>query len=119
MDPPIHIRGYDPRWPAEFSALRAVLAELLQGVATRIEHVGSTAVPGLASKPIVDMDVVIRAVSDLALAVRRLEGVGYRHQGDLGILGREAFARDASTVPNTEHGRVWMSLLVTWLFETT
>ena len=56
-----------------------------------IEHVGSTAVPGLAAKPIVDIDVVVPSGADIPDAVRRLESGGYVHRGDLGISGREAF----------------------------
>src|SRR5262245_51865013 len=64
---------------------------MLAGVAVTIEHVGSTAVPGLAAKPIIDMDVVIRSRSDLPAVITRLATLGYQHQGDLGIPDREAF----------------------------
>jgi GrpB-like predicted nucleotidyltransferase (UPF0157 family) len=50
---------YDPRWPTRFAELRDRLAAALGPLAVRIEHVGSTAVPGLAAKPIIDLDVVI------------------------------------------------------------
>ena len=56
-----------------------------------IEHIGSTAVPGLAAKPIIDFDVVIASPSDLSEAIRLLGRIGYVHEGDLGIAGREAF----------------------------
>lgn len=68
--------------------------ELEQGVgdvAVAVEHVGSTAVPGLAAKPIIDLDVVVRSSDDVPTAVRLLESLGYRHEGDLGVPGREAF----------------------------
>jgi GrpB-like predicted nucleotidyltransferase (UPF0157 family) len=55
-----------------------------------IEHVGSTAVPGLASKPIVDVDVVVPG-HEVPAAIEALARAGYVHQGDLGIGGREAF----------------------------
>ena len=53
---------------------------------------GSTAVPGLAAKPILDIDVVLSSSLQVAEAIARLAEVGYEHQGDLGIAGREAFA---------------------------
>jgi GrpB-like predicted nucleotidyltransferase (UPF0157 family) len=56
-----------------------------------IEHVGSTAVPGLAAKPIIDLDVVIADRSDLPMVIERLRPLGYLHEGDLGVPGREAF----------------------------
>jgi GrpB-like predicted nucleotidyltransferase (UPF0157 family) len=52
--------------------------------------VGSTAVPGLAAKPIIDLDVIV-AAQDGPEAVHRLGALGYVHEGDLGIHGREAF----------------------------
>ena len=61
-------------------------------------HVGSTAVPGLEAKPIVDIDVVIRHADDFAGVAARLATLGYVHLGDLGIVGREAF-RAAPDLP--------------------
>jgi GrpB-like predicted nucleotidyltransferase (UPF0157 family) len=57
----------------------------------RAEHVGSTSVRGLSARPIIDVDVVIRARTELAQVVERLAAVGYVHEGDCGIDGREAF----------------------------
>jgi GrpB-like predicted nucleotidyltransferase (UPF0157 family) len=60
-------------------------------VAIAIEHVGSTAVSGLAAKPILDIDVVLRSVTDVGEAIRCLAEFGYQHDGDQGVTGREAF----------------------------
>src|SRR5262245_9347453 len=87
---PIQIADYDPTWPSTFAALRAHLATALSPFVLRIEHVGSTAVPGLAAKPIVDLDVGV-ATADWPIVIQRLASLGYQHQGDLGIPGREAF----------------------------
>jgi len=56
-----------------------------------IEHVGSTSVPGLAAKPIIDLDVLLASAAYLPETIRRLATFGHEHQGDLGIAGREAF----------------------------
>jgi GrpB-like predicted nucleotidyltransferase (UPF0157 family) len=88
---PIVVVAYDPGWPVRFARLRDTLAAALGRLAVRIEHVGSTAVPGLAAKPIIDLDVVIAARTDLPAIIERLRPVGYAHQGDLGVGGREAF----------------------------
>jgi len=96
MNAPIEISDYDPGWPAAFAAIRDQVAAALGPLARRIEHVGSTAVPGLPAKPIIDLDVVIATRADLPEAISRLAVLGYRHQGDLGIAGREAFASTAS-----------------------
>jgi GrpB-like predicted nucleotidyltransferase (UPF0157 family) len=89
---PITVVDYDPRWPAVFEMLRAEVAGALGDLALAIEHVGSTAVPGLAAKPIIDMDVLLRSASDLSVCMERLAALGYKHRGDLGIPKREAFA---------------------------
>jgi GrpB-like predicted nucleotidyltransferase (UPF0157 family) len=88
---PVVVAGYDEKWPALFEQLaqpvRAALAEL----GAQVEHVGSTSVPGLAAKPIIDIDVVVRSADDVPSAIERLRQLGYVYQGDKGIRGREAF----------------------------
>ena len=96
----IVIREYDPGWVVNFEALRARIASDLEGIALQIEHVGSTAVPGLAAKPIIDMDVVVSGAGQAQAAIRALKRLGYEHRGDLGIPGREAFAAPKGTVPH-------------------
>jgi GrpB-like predicted nucleotidyltransferase (UPF0157 family) len=97
MPGPVFIVDYDPQWPDLFEELRAPVVAALGDLAVIVEHVGSTAVPGLAAKPIIDMDVVVPAVSDIPEAIRRLATLGYVHRGDLGIAGREAFISPAGT----------------------
>jgi D-alanyl-D-alanine dipeptidase len=84
------VTPYDPAWPDRFLEIRALLAGALGELALGIEHVGSTSVPGLASKPILDIDVVIREGA-LPKVIEALETLGFEHQGDLGVDGREAF----------------------------
>ena len=71
------IADYDESWPRRFEAERERLAARLSGVACRIEHVGSTAVPGLAAKPIVDVLVTVDDAEDDALFASALEALGY------------------------------------------
>jgi GrpB-like predicted nucleotidyltransferase (UPF0157 family) len=105
---PVVIMPYDPEWPMIFAGLRNVYAGALGRLALAIEHVGSTAVPGLAAKPIIDVNVVIPSPDDLSDVIRRLALLGYRHQGDLGVPGHEAFAPDgADDVPRDGTGRRW------------
>ena len=104
---PVVIVDYDPQWPVLFAELRAVLWAALGDVALAIEHVGSTSVPGLAAKPIIDLDVVIEFTARLPDAIRCLAGLGYSHEGDKGIPGREAFARAGPDVPRNGTGRTW------------
>jgi GrpB-like predicted nucleotidyltransferase (UPF0157 family)/8-oxo-dGTP pyrophosphatase MutT (NUDIX family) len=79
-------------WPNDFSQLADTLRPFLAGIPHHIEHVGSTSVPGLAAKPIIDLDVVVPSAEFIHDAVAALESAGYTHEGDLGIPGREAFA---------------------------
>jgi GrpB-like predicted nucleotidyltransferase (UPF0157 family) len=105
---PVVIVPYDPAWPLIFEGLRDVYASALGRLALAIEHVGSTAVPGLAAKPIIDVDVVIPSRSVLSEVIGLLATLGYRHQGDLGVPGREAFAREGGEeVPRDSTGRRW------------
>jgi len=82
---------YDPSWPETFQRLGDQVALALGDLAIRIEHVGSTAVPGLAAKPVIDMDVVVASRAEVPAAIERLAPLGYLHQGDMGIAGREVF----------------------------
>jgi GrpB-like predicted nucleotidyltransferase (UPF0157 family) len=88
---PVVVLDYDPNWPKSFQALRKRIADALGDAAATIEHVGSTAVPNLAAKPIIDIDVLLASETSLPDAIGRLANVGYNHQGDLGIPEREAF----------------------------
>ena len=91
------VQPYDPGWPLAFLKIKAFLDPFMAGVATAIKHVGSTAVPGMTAKPVIDVIIVI-ASGTFEEIKRRLELKGYFHQGDLGIIGREAFdLADADT----------------------
>lgn len=88
---PVVVVEYDKEWPALFDQLAQPVRDQVADVAASVEHVGSTAVPGLAAKPIIDIDVVVRSAGDVPTAIERLRGLGYVYQGDKGIRGREAF----------------------------
>ncbi len=100
MNSPVIIEDYDPRWPDHFEVLRSRIASVLGPLAAAIEHVGSTAIPGLAAKPIIDVDILMRTPSDLAAVIKRLESLGYGYRGDLGVPGREAFRAPAGEIPH-------------------
>lgn len=87
----IAIEDYNPLWATEFKKLSKIYAETLAGEFIAIEHVGSTAIPDLCAKPILDIDIVLSDWSGLPSAVEKLSRLGYLHEGDLGIKGREAF----------------------------
>lgn len=87
---PVRLHAYDPAWPERYRALAERAASVLDELAIGMEHVGSTAVPGLPAKPVIDLDVVVRA-RDVPGAIERLATLGYVHRGNLGLEGREAF----------------------------
>jgi GrpB-like predicted nucleotidyltransferase (UPF0157 family) len=91
MPLPVVVVDYDPTWPTQFATLRDRAASALGDLAAAIEHVGSTSVPGLAAKPIIDLDILLRDPAGLPEAIQRLAALGYAHLGDLGIAAREAF----------------------------
>lgn len=82
---------YDPAWPQAFEAIKKEIEAALGDRALAIEHVGSTSVEGMWAKPCIDLDVVIPHGDDLPKVIQALASIGYRHEGDLGIHGREAF----------------------------
>ena len=88
----ISVRDHDPAWRDWWQTLHRHVWPAVQDVALRIDHVGSTAVPGLAAKPIIDMDVVVASEDHVRPVIDRLATIGYRWRGDLGVTGREAFA---------------------------
>jgi GrpB-like predicted nucleotidyltransferase (UPF0157 family) len=91
MTNPIVVVDYDPQWPVAFATIRATLETVLAGVPViGIEHVGSTSVPGLAAKPIIDIDVIVDR-SHVGVAIAALESGGYRSLGEMGVPDRHAF----------------------------
>ena len=90
----IVVQPYYEEWNRYYNEIKDELQDALGKLALRIEHVGSTSVHGLSAKPIIDIDVVIKDYSVFNAVVLKLQDLGYRHEGDLGIAGREAFKYD-------------------------
>lgn len=91
MDSTIVVLEYDPDWVHVFHRIRDFVTPVIFDLLVTIEHVGSTSIPGLFAKPIVDVDVVVKTQADVQSAILRLATLGYVHEGDLGVAGREAF----------------------------
>lgn len=91
----IEIVAYDRRWPSVFASLQDGLVGPLAGLVDRIEHVGSTAVPGLAARDVIDLTAVVDTLGHLPAVIGRLAPLGYSHEGDLGVTGRHAFTTPA------------------------
>jgi GrpB-like predicted nucleotidyltransferase (UPF0157 family) len=94
------IQEYDPVWKKDFQTIKAILQSALRGIHVEIEHIGSTSVPGLAAKPIIDIDIVLHIKAAFNEVNARLSKIGYYHNGDQGIPTREVFKRK---VPSVNH----------------
>lgn len=95
------VEKYDPMWKEDLAKICDELMPSLKGLILAAEHVGSTAVEGMSAKPIIDIDLVISDERMLEPVIHALESIGYHHEGDLGIEGREAFRYDGK-----EHLRI-------------
>ena len=90
------VEKYNPEWPKWFEEIKAFLAENISQLCIQIEHVGSTSVPGMTAKPIIDLILVIEP-QDFEEIKGLLAERGYYCQGDQGIKDREVFRlRDVS-----------------------
>jgi GrpB-like predicted nucleotidyltransferase (UPF0157 family) len=87
------ISEYTPEWKDWFLRITLPIAQFLDDLLIRAEHIGSTSVPGLAAKPVIDIDLVID-VANFEEVKKRLELMGYSHNGDQGVPGRETFKSD-------------------------
>ncbi len=87
----IVVIDHDPAWAAVFEQLRSRIWPVVRDVAIAIEHVGSTAVPGLAAKPVIDISVVVPTAAHVPAGIARLASIGYVHRGNLGVADRDAF----------------------------
>jgi GrpB-like predicted nucleotidyltransferase (UPF0157 family) len=97
----ILIADYDPAWPAGFEAQRERIARALGDQALRIEHIGSTSVPGLAAKPIVDVLVAVTDPDDEVAFREPLERAGYE------LRVREPGHRMFRTPARDVHVHLW------------
>jgi GrpB-like predicted nucleotidyltransferase (UPF0157 family) len=117
--PAVALVDYDDTWPAQFGRVERELADALAGCSPRLEHVGSTSVPGLCAKPVLD---VLLGVSGLEQVERRshvLRSLGYRYrpEHEAQVPQRRYFVRDASALPRVHlhavvtDGPLWLEHL--------
>jgi GrpB-like predicted nucleotidyltransferase (UPF0157 family) len=92
----VEVKAYDPEWPRTFDRIYGHVWPVVQHAAMALEHVGSTSVPGLSAKPVVDACIVVASPRDIPHVVKALTKIGYVHRGDLGVPEREAFRHPPS-----------------------
>ncbi|MFC1887559.1 GrpB family protein [Candidatus Cloacimonadota bacterium] len=104
----IEVIDYDSNWIVQFQKLKKKFINHLSPFILSIEHVGSTSVPGLSAKSVLDIDIIIEDNAETERKViKKLAEIGYRYLGDLGISGREAFTRRDDYTPKDGSGRTW------------
>jgi GrpB-like predicted nucleotidyltransferase (UPF0157 family) len=92
MHGPVVIVDYDSRWPALYEEWAGKLVGAFEPYALSLEHIGSTSVPGLAAKPVIDICVMLNLYPLPAEAVAAVEVLGLTHKGEYGIEGRHYFS---------------------------
>lgn len=100
---PVEVVPHNPEWPLEFEREAARLRDVAGTGAIGVEHVGSTAVPGLAAKPIIDMMLAVEDFDDARPLVHRIEELGYWYCGENGIPRRHYFIREDDSGNVTHH----------------
>lgn len=105
------IEPYNPNWKIEFENIRQVIETELSDLSPLIDiqHIGSTSIPGLFAKPILDIDIIIENKDLLQSITSRLEQIGYKYKGEQGIPGRFAFRQTSGYIPLTAGNNKWQS----------
>ncbi len=86
----ITVVPYDEKWIIEFERIKNEILSVLYNDIVSIEHIGSTSVPGLWAKPIIDMNIIVENYM-LPVVIEKLASIGYIQEGNLGVESREAF----------------------------
>ena len=94
MSDPIVIVDYDPQWAELFEEEKAEILAALRELNVKVEHIGSTSVPGLAAKPIIDIAIITANADDAVRAITPLRRLGYVCYGEADIPGRIFFSKD-------------------------
>ncbi|KAL9078079.1 MAG: hypothetical protein Q9157_002990, partial [Trypethelium eluteriae] len=100
----VTIEPYDPAWEEEFQKAKSSLEAILKDVQyISIEHVGSTSIPGLFAKPVIDIDIIIEPSSLIATRTA-LVGAGYTDCGEMDVPGRHAYREPGYGKHGAAHG---------------
>ena len=96
MPPPIkvHLADHNPLWATKARDESALLSDVIGSNLVEVHHIGSTAIPGIKAKPIIDLMPVVRDMALLDNVQRQIEQMGYRWLGEYGLEGRRYLFRD-------------------------
>src|ERR1044071_5863078 len=99
----IVIQSYNPEWPHEFEVIRATLQDILGPRAIHIDHIGSTSVPGLGAKDVIDVQVTVQELSPKI--IQKMVNAGYEHLGNI--------TNDHVPLGEDEDPKLWEKLIFT------
>jgi GrpB-like predicted nucleotidyltransferase (UPF0157 family) len=99
---------YDPGWVGLFQAESTLLRRVFGGVLVRIEHIGSTSIPGMSAKPIIDIMIEATALPEVDSLNDDMRELGYAARGEHGIPGRRYF-RKGTDLNHTHHVHVYQT----------
>lgn len=104
-DRTVEVVPYDPAWPIDFESTRTALASVAGAVATSLEHVGSTAVPGLAAKPTIDILMVVESTESFLEVLPKVEVLGFDYRRQNTFVGSpdHLFLRKVKDGKRTHH----------------
>lgn len=103
MNSPVRLVDYDPKWPILYEEEKASILGVIGDFIVNIQHIGSTAVPGLGAKPIIDIMVAIRQLALIEKCIQPLQTIGYEYLGEYGIPGRHYFRKPPGHPHSTHH----------------
>lgn len=99
----IEVLDYDLKWPFFFEEERHSLEAVLGSVALKVHHIGSTSVPGLAAKPVIDILIEVTRLEALDALNGSMQGLGYEPRGELGIPGRRYYSKGGNARTHQVH----------------
>ena len=99
----IQVVPHDPSWPAEFKAEAERIRPVLGDLVVAIHHIGSTSIPGICAKPIIDILLEVHDIQQLDVLAPQLGDLGYEAKGEFGIPGRRYFRKHSTNGMRTHN----------------
>jgi len=94
----VELHPHNPNWAATYQTEAAKLKPIFGKLLLLTEHIGSTAIPGIKAKPIIDIMIAVSNLACVADFIPEMELLGYEHRGEAGIPGRQYFRREADSI---------------------
>ena len=112
----VRLVSYSPAWHVLFEREKKTLLVAMQGVVLKIEHIGSTSIPDMEAKPIIDMAAVIPSIDIVEKCLQPLAAVGYEYRGEYGLPGRHFFTKGTPhthylhiVAQGSDHWTAWLA----------